>query len=249
MAPLTDREIADSFGLTDSTIGRVIGKTRQAVNYGLEKQKQYLRPHEWILIILYLKAQNHPDLPELFEYVRKFHTEDADKIITAFGNFATEPEIAKSRELYAVIADYRYFAHENPRGAAFLRTLATSPSIRFTFLASNQIDLDAFRSDIGLASHEERHPKAANFAECLVIPEVNQYPYMLMCDPQTPRAHYYVFGAGAFIRLEKLRGREICESIMRDVQDARTRDVPEARRRNESIEEKTPRKRGPGSRH
>src|SRR5262245_31922637 len=109
MPLLADREIRDRFGLTDATIARVIGKTRQAVNYGLEKQKQYLRPHEWLLITLFLKAQNHPNLPELFAYIGKFHREDAETIISAFGNFATEAEIAASSEVYAVVADYRYF--------------------------------------------------------------------------------------------------------------------------------------------
>jgi hypothetical protein len=224
MPLLADREIRDRFGLTDATIARVIGKTRQAVNYGLERQKQYLRPHEWLLITLYLKAQNHPDLPELFAYVRKHHLDDAENIISAFGNFATEAEIARSSEVYAIIADYRYFDAENPRGAEFLRTLATSPTIRFSFLTSNKIDLDAFRSGIGLVSYEGTGTEREKNVECLVIPEVNQYPYMLICDPRTPKARYYVFGAGILTRLEKLRGKEVFESIMRDVREVRRRD-------------------------
>jgi len=217
-----DRDIGPLFGLNDALIGRIIGKTRQAVNHGF-KSEQYLRPHEWILIVLFLKAQEHPSLDVLYEYIRKHFKNESKDIISGFGVLSADDDVTDWKNILAVVPDYRFFKLENPTGAQQVVDFFGSTKGTKCFVTSNSIDLQRFCGDVGIKLSASRAFARDDRAECYVIPEANQFPYMLICDIGSNHPRYFVYAAGKFRPMPKIRGQEIYDCLMPDIQREKER--------------------------
>lgn len=75
----TDAEIRDLIEYTDERLAEIIGKTRQAVNRGLNVHSQYFKPREWLLIVGDLEVHNNPHLTAVRTYLDE-HNVDIDSV-------------------------------------------------------------------------------------------------------------------------------------------------------------------------
>lgn len=206
---IADRDIRKLLKLSDAGIARVIGKTRQAVNLGLEKSDSYFRPHEWTLLVLFLKSQEHPSLDILYKYLEKKYADQEgvfNNIISGLGNFKDHLEGISTKNVFCIIADYRHFKNSNPRSLQVILELAHSRDINLQFYTSTSTEKYIFEEDL-LNSDAEFQTNTKKNITTGWIPEANQYPYFLCYDPGTPVEKYFVCISDKFCALDKIRGQ------------------------------------------
>lgn len=204
-----DKDVRTVFGLTDVKLGELIGKTRQAINKGLENNR-YFKPHEWKLIYLYLCSIKHSKTNEFVDYVNIIYKKNSDKHFIFDIGFSEIFNISSinAEEAVAVIADYRHFRKEHPNCDKILRDLADRMGESFSFLTSLDTDFEIFVESLG-----GRVQISGGF-----LPEANQYPDLLCLDPSVPGGQKYLTCiSDAFLPLDDIRGQAIFHYISKDL--------------------------------
>lgn len=215
MNTFADRELRDLFSLTDAKLGEITGKSRQAINAGLEKSDDYFKLQEWILIYIHLMSENNPNLDNFIQLARSKFA-GWDEVAPSIGLGSSPVSLSHFERIVCVIADYRVFRETNPRCHQLIVGLVSAHTAEISFFTSSSIEVDALSREIReIAASDE------SIRSCAItvgwLPEVNQYPYLICCDPQSVNKVFFTCGNNNIVQLDKLRGEAIFNAIEDDI--------------------------------
>lgn len=203
-----DRDIRETFHLSDSQLGALTKKTRQAINIGLQKS-DYFKSHEWSAIYLHLKGAGAPHLQELIAHIR-YRYPDWQEPNTVVNTMDAE-RLGDFASIVCVIADYRAFKEYNPNCQSTLMDIAVSGNAKITFYTSTDFEQLSLVEDIEAAIGARTRHDDVNLdrVEVAFLPEANQFPYMLWCENAAGASQYFICTANMFVPLDPLRGDAI----------------------------------------
>ena len=223
MQLFSDKDIRAEFGLSDAKIGDIIGKTRQAVNTGIQKSDSYFKLHELRLIFLHLRNGGAPatDLLILSDYIKRRFPEWMPPNF-APSSIDTSADLTMFRNVVCIIADYRAFKEFNPDCQKVILKGAISLTTKLQIYTSSQFELDLLVEDIRVEARSEGKDLSVGDEDGMrsvvsYLPEANQYPYMLCCDPDLEKGSFFVIASNMFVPMDNIRGKAVFHFIRKSL--------------------------------
>ena len=228
----SDKSAMTALALSDAELGRLLGKSRQAINIGLNRHKTYLEPHELKVIVREIsKDRSGADLESFREYIAASRPEDAESVfetsrlpVTPFNKLD-----ADRGEIWAVLPDYRYFEIECPVvSRAVLELYFDNPS-QFRLITTTLEDKARFVTNAKLVAKSGQERQMADALVGDILGEANAYPYLIIRDPnKLDGRKCYVLTRGEFQEIPEARGRAIIERLRQLLESQKADSTVEA---------------------
>lgn len=200
-----DKEAMSAFGLSDAEIGRVLNRTRQAINAGL-KNEIYFAPHELRALYGYMSERPNFDLEGFRAFIRASRPQEADSIITGaiLSGTGLERIQNEGQVIWAILPDYRYFIHQYPVAADAVLSLFNQDPRLFGLILTDKRDYEAFQAYVDASELPSR--VEAPFYDDMV----NAVPYLIIEHPLSPKkCRGFALTEGVFQEIPKVRAYDI----------------------------------------
>ena len=207
-----DRDVRRVFGLSDLQLGEITGKTRQAINHGLEKEL-YFKEQEWTLI--YLHVQSFEDQSKIDELVKYVSKKFPNWKIPRTENSELMPSVVLNdfSKIVCIIADYRHFREVNPNCTTRIFDAWFDNSVVLEFYTGVDVEKNILNSQIKSELKSRNIDLDPGDFRSDFLPGANIFPYMICCDPETPNRSYFTCSSDKFIHLDSHRGDAIFSFI------------------------------------
>lgn len=225
-----DRAAVADLGVSEAFIGELLGKSRQAINYGLQQNKSYLKPHELMALLLACRSANNHRVSEFEAYIRATRPNSADQIITAHNNFFLFSVLGTSDYICGVIPDYRHLNYARPKIAHALLSLIAEKVDKFSIVTVDTGEKEALLKDLEALPREKNSSINLEKLDISVVPEANALPYMLFCDFPDRRQMPLVLVKDRFEEIDGYRG----DAMFRFIDRFRNPDPKAVQRRSAS---------------
>lgn len=190
--------------IQETLVAGLIGKTRQAVNHGLQ-DAVYLKPHELGALLIYCRANKPSSVKAIEQHVSATRdAETAESVRSSYGLFLTEEELMKSSSIWLVAPDMRYFRSSHSQQMDWLLERAARDIDSFTVVATSQADASRFWEDFRARGVSGVSNVAIDRAT-LVLAQANALPYCVFIDPAANPTNCWVLGLGGFQQIDAVR--------------------------------------------
>ena len=198
---ITDHSLVESIDLSENHIATIIGKTRQAINNGLNgKSPHYFKDHELSSLYLYCRVNDKSSAAKVRNHILLTRRSSAESILSSNGLFLTQTELETGRKVIAIIPDFRYFMIEHPQNSKLFIERARRDPGTFLIATVSKADSDEFWSTV--------FPKNSSLDQYQSFPNpiINAMPYCVFIDHDNlGGGSCWVHGTGGFQLHDKMR--------------------------------------------
>ncbi|WP_425410645.1 hypothetical protein [Hyphococcus sp.] len=219
MAKMTEKELMAKLGLTDDEVASLLCKQRQTINAGLnsahknkDNNARYFSDPELLALLIYCRRKHNPNLPYLESYIRSTRQTENTVLFDIF-DLKEFPIDKDSKEIWAILPDYRIFARHNPSMANRIRQLAKDYDVDFKMITSSANEKNAFLDHLGISNPDSEQGR--NLVCCAA--RANALPYMLIINPKSENTLIGLeFGEDQFIQTDPIRAAEMLRWLKGD---------------------------------